>query len=382
MPARILVADDDPVLQRLLLHTLKLEGYDVVTASDGNQTLEAVTRDRPDLVILDVMMPGYNGFELCQMLRQRPDTLTLPIIMLSGLSDVQEKVSGLRAGADEYLTKPIDLRELNARVEALLKRNRVLRQSSAPRNGRLLTVIGAKGGVGTTTIVLNLAALLAKSGKQVIAAELRPDYGTFNVQLRTTNVAHTLAELLALEPAAISEPLVTGHLMSTAFGPRILFGPQKPEETVELDAAHAGAIIGRLVTQADYIVADLPAVAGPAHATVVKSSSMVLLLLEPEVAAVAAAGVRLRQLEAWGATSSMIKLMVVNRQGAMMLSLREMENRLGRAIDGVAPPAGEALNIAVQYGNPLVLYQPDHITSLNLADFLARITEKPVTLPR
>ena len=339
MPARILVADDDPVLQRLLLHTLKLEGYDVVTASDGNQTLEAVTRDRPDLVILDVMMPGYNGFELCQMLRQRPDTLTLPIIMLSGLSDVQEKVSGLRAGADEYLTKPIDLRELNARVEALLKRNRVLRQSSAPRNGRLLTVIGAKGGVGTTTIVLNLAALLAKSGKQVIAAELRPDYGTFNVQLRTTNVAHTLAELLALEPAAISEPLVTGHLMSTAFGPRILFGPQKPEETVELDAAHAGAIIGRLVTQADYIVADLPAVAGPAHATVVKSSSMVLLLLEPEVAAVAAAGVRLRQLEAWGATSSMIKLMVVNRQGAMMLSLREMENRLGRAAPIVLPVA-------------------------------------------
>lgn len=107
-----------------------------------------------------------------------------------------------------------------------------------------------------------------------------------------------------------------------------------------------------------------------------------MLLLEPEVSSVSAAAMRLRQLAAWGATSSLIKLLVVNRQGAMMLSLREMENRLGRTIDGVAPPASEVLNIAVQYGSPLVLYQPEHITSVNLNDFLTRIIEKPVTLPR
>ena len=382
MPARILVADDDPVLQRLLLHTLKMEGYDVVTARDGNEALEAVTRDRPDLVILDVMMPGHNGFELCQMLRQRPDTVTLPVIMLSGLSDVQEKVNGLRAGADEYLTKPIDLRELSARVDALLKRNRLLRQSGAPRAGRVITVLGAKGGVGVTTVTLNLAALLAKAGKQVIAAELRPDFGTFSVQLRTANPPATLAGLLASEPAAITDPLVNMHLMATVFGPRILFGPQKPEEVGELDPARIGAVVGRLLTMADYTVIDLPAVSSPAHAAVVKNSSFVVLLLEPEVTSVAAASVRLRQLEAWGATSPMIKLLVVNRQGAMMLSLREMENRLGRTVDGVAPPAAEAINIAVQYGNPLVLFQPDHVTSLNLSDFVARLIEKPVTLPR
>jgi DNA-binding response OmpR family regulator len=382
MPARILVADDDPILQRLLLHTLKMEGYDVLAARDGSEALNVVISERPDLVILDVMMPGYNGFELCQMLRQRPETLTLPIIMLSGLSDVQEKVSGLRAGADEYLTKPIDLRELAARVDALLKRNRVLRQSAAPRSARVLTVLGVKGGVGTTTIALNLAALLAKSGKQVIAAELRPDYGAFAAQLRTASPSQNLASLLALEPAAISEPLVNSRLMATAFGLRVLFGPQNPEEFVEMEAAAAGTVLARLVTQADFVVVDLPSVTGPAHEAVVKSSSTVILLMEPEVASVAAASVRLRQLETWGATSSLIKLMVVNRQGAMMLSLREIENRLGRAIDVVAPPATEALNIAVQYGNPLVLYQPEHVTSLNLADFLARIVDKPVTLPR
>jgi DNA-binding response OmpR family regulator len=382
MTARILIADDDPILQRLLLHTLKLEGYDVLTARDGNEALDTVNRDRPDLVILDVMMPGLNGFELCQVLRQRPDTMTLPIIMLSGLSDVQEKVSGLRAGADEYLTKPIDLRELTARVDALLKRNRLLRQSAAPRAGRVISVLGVKGGVGATTITLNLAALLAKTGKQVIAAELRPDFGTFGAQLKVAAPERTVAGLLAFEAPAISEPLVASHLFTTSFGPRVLFGPQTLEEFGELNPGRIGAVVGRLVSLADYVVIDLPHVAGPAHETVIKNSGFVVLLLEPEVAAVVAAGVRLRQLAQWGATSQMIKLFVVNRLGAMMLSLREIENRLERTIDGVAPPAAEALNIAVQYGNPLVLYQPDHVTSLNLADFAARLADKPVTLPR
>jgi Flp pilus assembly CpaE family ATPase len=196
------------------------------------------------------------------------------------------------------------------------------------------------------------------------------------------NPSPNLAGLLALEATAISVPLVNSHLLATAFGPRVLFGPQKLEEFGELNPGRVGAILARLMAQADYVVVDLPAVVGPAHEIVLKNSSLIVLTLEPEVTSVAAAAIRLRQFEAWGVMSSMVKLLVVNRQGAMMLSLREMENRLGRTIDGVAPPASEALNIAIQYGNPLVVYQPDHVTSLNLGDFLTRSIEKPVTLPR
>jgi pilus assembly protein CpaE len=243
-------------------------------------------------------------------------------------------------------------------------------------------VLGSKGGVGVTTICLNLAALLAKTGKQVVAAEIRPDFGTFAAQLKLPASERNLAGLLAFEAPAISEPLVASHLVASSFGPRILFGPQQLDEFAELNPGRVGAVVGRLVSLADFVVVDLPHVAGPAHETVVKNSGFVVLLLEPEVAAVTAAAVRLRQLDQWGANSAMIKLLVVNRLGAMMLSLREIENRLERTIDGVAPPAAEALNIAVQYGNPLVLYQPDHVTSMNLADFVARMTEKPVTLPK
>ena len=230
-----------------------------------------------------------------------------------------------------------------------------------------------------TTVVLNLAALLAKLGKQVIAVELHPDFSTFSGQLRTVTPAHTLAETLAMEPALITETFVGSHLVATTFGPRILFGPQKLDEFGALDPTRIGVILGRLLPQADYIVVDLPAVTSPAHETVVKNSAIVVVVLEPEITSVSAASVRLQQLAAWGANDSAIKLLVVNRQGTMMLSRREIENRLSREIDGVAPPASESLNIAVQYGNPLVLYQPEHQTSINLADFVTRITKKPVS---
>lgn len=380
MAERILIADDDPSLQRLLFHTLKLEGYEVIPAHDGNEALELVNREHPDLVILDIMMPHINGLDVCRILREQPATATLPIIMLSGLNEVQEKVLGLKAGADEYVTKPIDLRELAARVDALLKRNRLLRASATARAGKILTFIGAKGGAGVTTTVLNAAVLLAQSGKKVIAAELRSDKGTFATQLKVAP-GRNLADLLALEAPAITQAMVTSALQSTDFGVRVLLGPQTLDQFLPLEPARVAATLDRLSHLADYVVVDLPPIATPAHETVVQNSHQLFVLVEPELSAVALAGVRLAQLAAWGAQPARVHLVVVNRQGAMMISLREIERRLDKLAEGVTPPATDVLGVAVQYGMPLAHYQPEHAAVTNLAEVLTRVTEKPATLP-
>jgi DNA-binding response OmpR family regulator len=120
-PARILVVDDVPNNVKLLADLLRVRGYEVVTASDGDEALERVRDSRPDLVLLDVMMPRMNGYETCRAIRADPATGILPVIMVTALDPAQERIKGLEAGADDFLTKPINTQELLARVKSLLR---------------------------------------------------------------------------------------------------------------------------------------------------------------------------------------------------------------------------------------------------------------------
>jgi two-component system response regulator MprA len=123
MPAmanRILVADDDRAIREAVARALELEGYEVVTASDGVAALEAVAAHAPDAVVLDVMMPTLDGLGVCRSLRNRGDQT--PILILTARTEVSDRVAGLDAGADDYLPKPFALEELLARVRALLRR--------------------------------------------------------------------------------------------------------------------------------------------------------------------------------------------------------------------------------------------------------------------
>jgi len=119
--AKILVVDDTPHNVKLLADLLTVKGYVVVTASSGAQALEKVETERPDLVLLDVVMPEMSGYEVCRKIRGSRATATLPVVMVTALDPAQERVKGIEAGADDFLSKPISQQELLARVKSLLR---------------------------------------------------------------------------------------------------------------------------------------------------------------------------------------------------------------------------------------------------------------------
>ena len=122
MPAAtVLVVDDDPVIQKLLQVNFELEGYKVITASDGVEGLERARADLPDAIILDIMMPKMNGLEVARALKASDDTKDIPVLLLSAKAQASDVAVGMEIGADDYVTKPFDPAELLERVGDLLK---------------------------------------------------------------------------------------------------------------------------------------------------------------------------------------------------------------------------------------------------------------------
>lgn len=125
---KILVVEDEPSLIETLDYSLRKQGYEVITAIDGRKALEEARHQTPDLIVLDIMLPGLDGFEVCRILRRE---MNVPIIMLTARTEEVDKVVGLEVGADDYLTKPFSMRELIARVKANLRRVRIDREEIA-----------------------------------------------------------------------------------------------------------------------------------------------------------------------------------------------------------------------------------------------------------
>jgi two-component system OmpR family response regulator len=132
--AKILVVEDDRNLLDTLRYNFRKEGYGVVTAVDGAEALDVARREKPDVIILDIMLPKLSGFEVCRILRKE---MTTPIIMLTAKDEEIDKVVGLEIGADDYMTKPFSMRELLARVGAMLRRSRMTETQPAPEQPAL-----------------------------------------------------------------------------------------------------------------------------------------------------------------------------------------------------------------------------------------------------
>ncbi len=133
MKQRILIADDDEKVLTLLSSSLKKAGYDTSQALNGMSAIELIKNEKPDLILADVAMPEMDGFELCKLIRDNPETANIPFIFLTAKGELQDRVTGLTLGADDYISKPFHISEVTARIKAILQRMSYIHPSASAK---------------------------------------------------------------------------------------------------------------------------------------------------------------------------------------------------------------------------------------------------------
>ena len=224
MAEKILIIDDDSETLRLISLMLQRQGYQTITGHNGDEGVVFAKHELPDLIILDIMMPEVNGYTVAKHLRAEPATSEIPILMFTAKSQIDDKVAGFEAGADDYLTKPVHPVELVAHIKALLTRRASRQPDKAiqPKQGFTIGVIGAKGGLGVSSTVLNLGiALSERSELDVVCVELFPGRGIWGQELGLADT-QGLENILRSKPGDITVELIEKNLINTLFGVRLL----------------------------------------------------------------------------------------------------------------------------------------------------------------
>ena len=257
MAAKILVVDDDTNVQRLLSYTLKQEGYEVIVAADGAEGFRLWGAEDPALILLDVMLPTLDGYQVAAKVRAEEVDSHVPIIMLTAEAEVEQKIRGLRAGADDYLVKPFHPAELLARIKSLLAR-------FAPKDllvgrpplGRVLAFYGAKGGVGTTTIAINVAiALQRELGRRVCLVDANLQFGDHRVFMDLGLDRKSIVDVVSAP--SIDADLLRGVLVEHDSKIDLLLAPPTPEQAELVTKEHLTQIIDVLRGIYDYVVVDV-----------------------------------------------------------------------------------------------------------------------------
>ncbi len=369
MAEKILIVDDDVNALKLIGYTLHREGYKIIAAQSGQEALVKAREEKPQLVILDIMMPGMDGYEVCRRLRATPQIAHLPVIMLTAKGQVEDKVAGFEAGADDYLTKPVVPTELVARVKALLLRSTY----AIPTKAKSIALIGAKGGVGVTTLAVNLASTLAQMNKDVVLLDLQPYSGAVALRLGLSPV-DTIADLLEREPATLSQSVVDS-LIRHPSGIRVLPAARGLQSVRgEVTLPHLEAILSNLETVAQYLILDMGSQLSPPVQQVLKKCNQVILVTEPDKIALTLAQRTLDSLQALDIKGSRIGIVVVNRtRSASTPSRSTIESTLGSELLSLFTPAPELFAQAAVEGMPVAWAQQTSLQAEMFRELAQRI---------
>jgi pilus assembly protein CpaE len=379
MAAKILVVDDDPNVQRLLTYTLKQEGYEVVVAGDGAEGFRLWGIEDPALILLDVMLPKLDGYQVAAKIRaEEGANAHVPIIMLTAEREVEQKVRGLRAGADDYLIKPFHPAELMARIKSLLARFLPAeRLVGRPPLGRIQVYYGAKGGVGTTTIAINTAiALHRELGRKVCLVDGNLQFGDHRVFLDLGLDRKSIVDVVTAP--TIDLDLIKQVVVKHDSGIDLLLAPPSPETAELVTQDHMPAILEILRTLYDYVIVDIDKKLDEVNLRILDVADTIFVVMTADLSCLKNVRLVLETIANLGYESSKVRL-VLNRSNAFTgINVKNAEGALKRTIEHQIVNEYRGAISALNSGAPFMFTKADSVLGRSLLDF-ARVIDKMPT---
>ena len=382
---KVLVVDDDLNIQRVLVFVLKQEGYEVIVASDGAAGVEMALEAKPDLILMDVAMPKLDGYAATQQIRAAEKTGRVPIIMLTAEAEVEQRVKGLCAGADDDIVKPFHPLELMARIKALLARGGPTSSKTnaeVPTLGRLCLFYPAKGGVGTTTIAINTAIALARDLKRrtaLIDANLQ--FGDLRVFLDLG--LDTASIVNAMNEPDLDLDLLHKLMVSHRSGIELLLAPPNPAsaDVVMERQQQAPALLSNILSLMrrlyDYTFVDMSQTIDDFNLQLFDEADVIYVVMTADLSCLKNVPLVLETMDSLGYEKDKLQL-VLNRSNAYTgINVSNAESALGRKIDYQIINEYRGAISALNSGEPFMYSRPDVPLSKSVVDF-ARAIDKAV----
>jgi pilus assembly protein CpaE len=356
MPISILIIDDSEIMLKMLSAAFRSDGYELFTAQSGKEALEIIKRIVPSLILLDVVLPDTDGYQVCKTIRNDPRTAHVPIMMLTGFSDLENRLQAFDSGADDFMQKPFQLEELRARVKVHLRRasSAQTHVASSVRPQRI-AVFSLRGGLGVSTLAVNLAAGLAQLWE---APTLLIDLAFLNGQaalMLDVTLRNTWADLGLLKPEEIDSEALERVVLHHSSGVEVLAAPRRVEEAELITEKHVQRLIELAGNQYRYLLMDLPHDFSPTTLAALDQADVLLLLTAPDLASVRSATNALNVFKSLGYPDDKVQLVLNWNFSTSGLARKEIEKVLQKPVSVVIPNLPDSLVMAITLGKPVVL---------------------------
>jgi DNA-binding response OmpR family regulator len=257
--ARILVIEDDDDARMMYGIMLRSWGYTILEATTGGEGIRVARKQKPDLILLDVMMPDMDGYEVCRQLRADPQFRLVPILFLSALDAMDDRIKGYTMGGDDFITKgQVDYKELGVRIKAALDRTQRIKRTPQPQQeGGALGLLSLRGGVGVSTIALNLAHQAATQSEQpILLIDLALPVGSLGLWSGIEGTRH-IVELLSRNPSEITLTQLQNFSVQTVHGFDFIAGPPTAIDLSSVRMEATERMLNILRSEGYFVIIDL-----------------------------------------------------------------------------------------------------------------------------